>query len=112
MRLVGVISRLEYDSNFVASGFQARPAAFMNNPSPDLDRQGRDRNDYARCKMCGVSALDKEVSLQPSRSALIFGSFPGMRVPMEHRCNDCEEKVCEGIDNLLNFPSLKGDKLK
>jgi hypothetical protein len=65
---------------------------------PDLDSQGRDRNDYAHCAMCGVSELDKEVSLQPSRSQLVFGGF---RVKMEHRCVDCEAKVVEGIEAML-----------
>jgi hypothetical protein len=73
----------------------------LGNTTPDLDSQGRDRNDYARCKMCNASALDKEVHLEPSRSALIFGPFPGMRVPMEHRCTDCEQKVCDGINKTL-----------
>jgi DNA-directed RNA polymerase subunit RPC12/RpoP len=75
----------------------------MKNPNtaPDLDSQGRDRNDYSRCKMCGASALDKEVLLQPSRSALLFGAFPGGRIAMEHRCAECEKKVCEGINKTL-----------
>jgi len=69
--------------------------------TPDLDSQGRDRNDYARCKICGVSALDKDLFLEPIRSVLLFGPFPGMRVPMEHRCDDCEKKVCEGLNKTL-----------
>jgi len=72
-----------------------------SNTAPDLDSQGRDRNDYAHCKMCGVSELDKELSLEPTRSVLLFGPFPRMRVPMEHRCVDCEKKVCEGVDKTL-----------
>lgn len=79
------------------------------NTAPDLDSQGRDRNDYARCKMCGASALDKKLSLEPSRSQLLFGGF---RARMEHRCEDCEKKVCEWVDSLLNSPSLKGGKLR
>jgi len=71
------------------------------NTAPDLDSKGRDRNDYARCKMCNASALDKDVLLQPSRSALVFGPFPGMRVPMEHRCSDCEQKLCDDLDRAL-----------
>lgn len=71
------------------------------NTAPDLDSQGRDRNDYARCKMCGASALDVELSLEPSRSVLLFGAFPRMHVPMEHRCAECEKKVCEGINKTL-----------
>lgn len=67
----------------------------------DLDSQGRDRKDYAHCAMCGVSALDKELSLEPRRGVLLFGAFPGMHAPMEHRCSDCEKKVCEMVDNLL-----------
>jgi DNA-directed RNA polymerase subunit RPC12/RpoP len=70
---------------------------------PDLDSKGRDRNDYARCKMCGVSELDKKVELQPSRSALIFGAFPGMRVQMEYRCADCEKKVCKSVSIIKNL---------
>lgn len=85
-----------------ASGFIARLPHFMKpNTAPDLDSQGRDRNDYVRCKMCGASALDVELSLEPSRSALLFGAFPGGFIPMENRCKACEKKVCEGINKTL-----------
>lgn len=71
------------------------------NTAPDLDSQGRDRNDYASCKKCGASTLDVELSLEPSTSCLIFGPFPGMFVPREYRCAKCEKKVCEGVDKTL-----------
>ena len=68
--------------------------------TPDLDSKGRDRNDYARCKMCKVSSLDKELSFQPSLSVLVFGAFPSGFVPMESRCDDCEKKVSERVNNI------------
>jgi hypothetical protein len=71
------------------------------NITPDLDAQGRDRNDYDRCKMCGASALDVELSFEPTRSMLVFGPFPGMHVTMESRCTDCEKKVCKDINSML-----------
>jgi len=67
----------------------------------DLDSQGRNRNDYPRCKICKASSLDKNVELQPSRSGLIFGPFPGMRLSMEYRCDDCEKKVCQSLREIL-----------
>ncbi len=79
----------------------------MDKPVPDLDSKGRDRNKYARCKMCNVSALDTDLSLEPTRSVLLFGVFPNMRVPMEYRCQKCEDKVYEGVrkslDGLLGY---------
>lgn len=77
--------------------------------SPDLDSQGRDRNDYARCKMCGVSELDRPLSLEPTRSVLLFGPFPRMHVPTEYRCSGCEKKVCKWIDGLLKSRNLAGN---
>jgi hypothetical protein len=52
--------------------------------------------------MCKASALDKELHLQPSRSALLFGSFPGGLIPMENRCEDCEKKVTDNIRKTLS----------
>mgnify|MGYP006872371250 CR=1 FL=1 len=68
---------------------------------PDLDSQGRDRNDYARCKRCGASALDVELSIEPTMSMLVFGPFPGMRVCTESRCEKCEKEVCKSINKML-----------
>lgn len=84
----------------------------INTVPPDLDSQGRDRNDYAHCKMCGVSELDKRLSLEPSRSVLIFGPFPGMYVPMEHRCAKCEAKVVKDIEAMLKKESDVRPKAK
>ena len=80
--------------------------------APDLDSQGRDRNDYARCAKCGVSALDKDLSLQPRSSVLIFGAFPGMFVPMESRCSKCEKKLSDKLMKMLDNLSERGKKAK
>jgi DNA-directed RNA polymerase subunit RPC12/RpoP len=73
----------------------------MKTKTPDLDSEGRDRNDYPRCKGCGASCLDVDLSLEPTMSTLVFGPFPKMHANMEYRCNKCEAKVSKTIGEML-----------
>ena len=50
------------------------------------------------CDCCKQEKID--CSLQPTRSQLLFGGFRD-RI-MEQRCEDCEKKVNEWIQKLLD----------
>lgn len=49
-----------------------------------------------RCDMC--RRLKRNVSLEPSRSQLVFGGFP---VKLEHRCAACERRVCKRVAAMI-----------
>ena len=50
---------------------------------------------------CNVCKKEKETSFQPSISQLIFGSFPGMHVTFEDRCQDCERKLIKSLQKII-----------
>jgi hypothetical protein len=52
-----------------------------------------------KCDMC---KKEKKTNFVPSRSQLIFGSFPGMYVTFENRCQDCERKLSKTIKETIN----------
>jgi len=52
-----------------------------------------------KCNVC--NKMKRTVSLEPSRSTLLFGMQYG-RVSYEYRCASCEAKLTKMIDRLLN----------
>lgn len=50
----------------------------------------------SKCEMCGS---EKNVSLEPTRSQLLFGGFRAKM--MEYRCEECEAKVVAWIKSLI-----------
>lgn len=58
------------------------------------------KDGYHCCVMCGKGAKEVELSLEPTRSQLLFGGF---NVKMEHRCEDCEKKVCDWANKLIKI---------
>jgi hypothetical protein len=53
-------------------------------------------NNTKICDVCGERK--KNVSLEPSRSQLLFGGF---KLKFENRCRSCERKVSKWVDKLL-----------
>ena len=51
-----------------------------------------------RCPKCGKFCKDKDVSLEPTLSQLIFGGWWDKR---EYRCKYCERKIAKVITKLL-----------
>lgn len=47
--------------------------------------------------ICNMCKKEKETNFQLSRSQLIFGSFPGMHVTFENRCQKCEKKLSKSL---------------
>jgi hypothetical protein len=50
---------------------------------------------------CNVCKKERKTNFVPSRSQLIFGSFPGMYVTFENRCQDCERKLGKSLHRTI-----------
>ena len=59
------------------------------------------------CDMCGKDKLN--VSLEPSRSQLLFGGFS---IRFENRCPACELKVTKWVEKQLGMNNDKNRETK
>jgi hypothetical protein len=64
-----------------------------------------DENGNFICSMCRKHK--KNLSLEPSRSQLIFGGFP---VKLEYRCQSCENKVIKSVEKIIETNLVKYDQ--